>query len=432
MKMFDHLLFTDRLGKLSDKDVDYWRNTLYKTLKVGQEFEVIVPSDEDLDDMQELLRSELEPTRDVRRAGKVGVYEVTRDGSVPHGLEIITVGRRFDWHTFYEMNKKIMESMLRRNIYTSHHTGMHIHMLSGYFDEYSELEKPLPEIIVANFYQLHRIFATELFWMASGGKDRFAITRYSLFRRPPMDYSATKHSISSIRSSLEDMYGKYSMVNLNPLGTRGRDITRFHVEMRHPDTILSPAYATALVSLEVALLQKAIELSQCGIISIQQEEFDRKKLILDRFVNLGTGDRESDSLDLTDEDIDYLKDRSLLLTKWLKGELSSINPVAYEVLTKISQKPACMMRIEGMDWQEIEEEIYGENAVDLDYRSKLLKIIALHEVVECNSVDEWKEQVSNKLDVTIDKTNDLLHFLSREKIMQFDSEIGSMLFRRII
>lgn len=434
MRMFDYLLFsTNRLGKLDTRETEYWQMIFKKILKVGEEFEVQAPRIVDLDDIYDKFNHAFNPSRSIHQHGQYGIKEVTQDGSVPHGVEVVTVGKRFDWKEFYNMNHHIMQTFHSHDIFTSHHTGMHIHLLAGYTNnELTELEKNVPEIILANFYQLHRIFAPELYWIASGGAQNYAITRYVLFRRPPFDYSAVNTPMSIIREEMAERYNKYQMVNMNHCRFQRRELSTFHVEIRHPDTHLSPAVSTALVALEVALLNKAIELSQCGIISIKQDEYDFKKAIFDKFVNLGTGDRESDSTDLDFNDISNLQERTSAMVRWLKPEIVNLNPVAYEILKKIAVTPSSMMRINGMNWNQIEEKVYTPRLIDRENIDRLVEMLVLQQITDCPNDSDWISKASERLTLPIEKTAQLLKDLGSEKVVIFDDELGSYMMKSIV
>lgn len=431
--MFDRLMFSSRLGRITSREVEYWKMMFGKILKVGEEFEVVVPQDRSVDSMFDKFHEEFEPTHSLQHVGKYGVYDVKPDGSVPNGMELITVGRRFNWKVFYDMNKRIMDKFQENEFYTTHHTGMHIHLLAGYSkDGIRELEKDVPELILANYYQLHRIFAPELYFIASGGVSRHALTRYILFRRPPFDYTPMTKSMNDIQRLMNDNYGKYQMFNLNPLHFNNRDISRFHVEIRHPDTHLSPAYATALVALEVAMLNKAIELSQCGIISMKQDEYEIRKNLFEKFANLGTGDRDSDSTELTDVDLENLGAMASDMVRWFKPEIISINQTAYEILQKIAVKPASLMRIEGKSWKKVEEYLYSPEVVDNENIDKISEMIILQQITDCYSAHHWKDKVSSRLSLPITKVNELIGQLGRDKIVAFDREIGAMIFKSVV
>ena len=432
ISMFEKLMFSNRMGRITSRDVDYWKMTFAKVLKVGEEFEVHIPEEHDYDSVFSDFRRTFNPSGSIEHVGDSGVLEVKTDGSVPRGMELVTVGRRFDWKLFYEMNKNISDAFNKYDFYTTHHTGMHIHLLASYNHNGSELERDVPEIILANYYQLHRIFAPELFWIASGGATRYALTRYTLFRRPPFDFTPLQSSMRDIRERMNELYGKYQMFNLNPLSFSNKDVSRFHIEVRYPDTTLSPAYATALVALEVAMLNKAIEISQCGVISMKQDEYDFRRVLFEKFANMGTGDRDSDSSELTDEDVSKLEQMSSDMVKWFKSDITAQSQVAYEILKKIAATPASMMRIGGKSWKMIEEYIYPQELIDVEYTDKLNEIIILQQITDCLSIKDWKTKVSNRLSVPITKVNELLTQIGKEKIVAFDREIGAMLIKHVV
>lgn len=433
--MFEKLMFSTRNnGRLTSREVDYWQTIFSKVLKVGEEFEVQVPQNLNLDSVYRNFRQAFSPTKNVDICGKFGILDITPDGSVPNGMELITVGRRFNWNNFYDMNKAIMGKFQEFDFYTSHHTGMHIHLLAGYSSMgTNELEQNVPEIILSNFYQLHRIFAPELYWIASGGPNRYALTRYILFRNPPFDYSPMQHGLQNIRDSLNAKYGKYQMVNMNPVVWGGdKSIERFHVEIRHPDTYLSPAYASAIVALEVAILSKAIEISQCGLISMKQDEYDMRRKLFDKFANMGTGDRDSDSSDLTNEDIGNLGKMTSDMIRWFKAEIMAVSPVAYEILQKIAETPASIMRISGKSWNAIESTIYPQELIDSESVRKINEIVILQQITDCKDVDVWKEKLSNRLSIDIKRVNDLIRHIRKEKVLVWDRELGSLMYKQIV
>lgn len=433
LNMFDKMLFSNRMGRITSRDVDYWRAMFGKILKVGEEFEVHVPEERDYSDTFDEFRDEFRPTGTVDFVGEHGVKEVTQDGSVPNGMELITVGRRFHWKTFYDMNKKIMDKFQKFDFYTTHHTGMHIHLLASYNSHgASELERNVPEVILANYYQLHRIFAPELYWMASGGATDYAITRYTLFRRPPFDFSPMSSSMREIQRGMNQKYGKYQMFNMNYVNFDSREVTRFHVEVRHPDTHLSPAYATALVALEVAMLNKAIEISQCGLISMKQDEYEMRKKLFDKFANMGTGDRDSDSSELTYEDMKQLSQMSYDMIRWFKSEITGISPVAYEILKKIAATPASQMRISGKSWKMIEDALYTKELVDSESIDKLMEIVTLQQFTDCINVSVWKNKVAARLGTNLKRVNELLDTVGKERTIVFDKEIGAMLVKQAV
>ncbi|MNS60951.1 hypothetical protein D3C72_939630 [compost metagenome] len=430
--MFEKLMMSNNMGRLTSQETDYWKMFLGKVLKVGEEYEVVIPNDHGVSDTIRSFQHHFRPSGRIDHPGQHGIYDIKQDGSVPHGLELVTAGRRFDWKVFYNMNKKIMDKFQEIEMYTTYHTGMHIHILAGYNEYDTELERNVPEIILANYYQLHRIFAPELFFMASSGTTRHGLTRYTLFRRPPFDFSPLQTSMRSIREQMSAKYGKYQMINLNPLSFSDNTVSRFHVEIRYPDTLLSPSYASAIVALEVALLNKAIDLSQIGLISMKQIEYDYRKRMFDKFANLGTGDRDSDTSELTDDDIKRLSEMASEMVKWLKSEIVSINPTAYEILQKIALEPASLMRVSGKSWRMIEEHLYSPEIIDNESMDKIKEIIIMQQITDCDNTIQWKNKVSSRVGISQQKVGELITKMGTEKVMVFDKEIGAMLFKQLV
>jgi hypothetical protein len=177
------------------------------------------------------------------------------------------------------------------------------------------------------------------------------------------------------------------------------------------------------------MLNKAIEISQCGIISMKQDEYDSRRTLFDKFANMGTGDRDSDSSELTDEDIKSLEQMTSDMIRWFKSEIVTQSPVAYEILKKIAITPASIMRISGKSWRMIEEHIYPQELVDSESVDKLNQIMVFHQITDCPNVTVWKNKVSSRLEIPITKVNELLDYMGREKTVAFDREIGAMLVK---
>src|SRR5690606_22543317 len=116
----------------------------------------------------------------------------------------------------------------------------------------------------------------------------------------------------------------------------------------------------------------------------------------------------------------------------LKAELISISPIVYEILQKVAVNPASSMRINGMDWHNIDEKIYTPMMIEQDKIDKLLEIIALQKFTDCENSEDWKEKASEELGVDISKTNELLSYINKERAVRFDNEIGTLLVHSIV
>jgi hypothetical protein len=165
---------------------------------------------------------------------------------------------------------------------------------------------------------------------------------------------------------------------------------------------------------------------------MKQDEYDMRRKLFDKFANMGTGDRDSDSSELTDKDVRNLENMASEMVRWFKSEITAMSPVAYEILKKIAATPASQMRIGGKSWRMIEETIYPQELVDSENVDKLFQIISLQQVTDCSSSNNWKNKVATRLEVDVKKVSELLEYLGREKVVVFDREIGSMLVKQIV
>jgi hypothetical protein len=90
------------------------------------------------------------------------------------------------------------------------------------------------------------------------------------------------------------------------------------------------------------------------------------------------------------------------------------------------------MRINGMSWSQIEEKIYTPRMVDQENIDKLVRMIMLQQITDCDSNNEWIELASNTLSLPLDKTASLLKDISMERVITFDEELGGMMLKQIV
>jgi hypothetical protein len=70
--------------------------------------------------------------------------------------------------------------------------------------------------------------------------------------------------------------------------------------------------------------------------------------------------------------------------------------------------------------------------VDRENLDKLLEMIVLQQITECDTNADWLGKASDVLRVPIEKTQQLLKDMSTEKIVIFDDELGSYMFKSIV
>ncbi|MNV42124.1 hypothetical protein D3C71_1337840 [compost metagenome] len=165
---------------------------------------------------------------------------------------------------------------------------------------------------------------------------------------------------------------------------------------------------------------------------MKQIEYDYRKRMFDKFANLGTGDRDSDTSELTDDDIKRLSEMASEMVKWLKSEIVSINPTAYEILQKIALEPASLMRVSGKSWRMIEEHLYSPEIIDNESMDKIKEIIIMQQITDCDNTIQWKNKVSSRVGISQQKVGELITKMGTEKVMVFDKEIGAMLFKQLV
>ena len=285
-----------------------------------------------------------------------GVHSVVTDGSLlgQKGMEIITTGRRVNYWKFYKMSKDIIDTAISRGGYSNERCSIHMHGLGSYYNrgdggnQMSELEKSLPEIVLANLHQLFRKYQNAITWMTTGLDDPAHLTRWEKFRVSMLPISAITKPMRKVVQDVQtnsggNKYGwaNYKFCNFDDNG----DVSRLHVEIRAMDGLLAPSAVSAMACLYYALFIKAVELSRYGILKIgTKEEYEKilevKDALLNNCADWQEGNkigRFSDTSKLS-KYTDILVSESFELIAQLKHILSSVGP-AYDVLEKLAEAP---------------------------------------------------------------------------------------------
>lgn len=361
----------------------------------------------------------LKPSKTYGVINPSGVHSITTDGSLlgQKGAEIVTIGRRVDYWEFYKMCKNIIDSAVSRGAYVNERCSMHMHLLASYYgklvpmpnqqsgipDRVSEMERDMPEIILANFHQLVRRYQNAMTWMTMGLDDPKRMTRWEKFRVSVLEISAVTEKMDAVAKRVASNAGgkKYGWANYNNVEfSRDGSIRRFHVEMRAADFLQSPSAAAALACLYYALALKAVEISRYGLLEVGDESWmaqakEVKKAILNNMKDYGEGDRFGDTSRIHKYQ-EILIGESLDLVRQMKSILIRIGP-AYEVLEKLAERPIALRRCDGESWEKIEKDL--EVLINQEGRLEiaLSEIITLNQVAECNSLEEWTNAVGQVL-----------------------------------
>ncbi len=363
------------------------------------------------------LKDELRPSQTYGVVGQNGVVSVTTDGSLlgDKGVEIITVGRRVDYWEFYMMSKKILDRVAAGGGYLNERTGSHMHVLTSYYENEgsNEMEKPMPQIVLANFHQLCRRYQNALTWMTIALSDPKHMTRWEKFRVSVLGVSPVT---KDIRKMIEDVSchaggNKYGFINYSSMRfSNNNDIDRFHVEFRQADSAMSPSYYAALACLHYAMVIKAVEISRYGLLKVGDESWLKKAKAMKEVIMNGCGDyadsnRMSDTRSLLDH-TGYFVDESLDLVNQMKSILMKVGP-AYDVLIRLAEKPMALRRIEGTSWEVIENDIAIEMQSSDHLEIKLSEIIDLKLVDDCRNADEWVGEVQKCLSENDDLSDEI-------------------------
>lgn len=366
------------------------------------------------DAIREKLHEELKPNNTYGLVSDTGVHSITTDGSLlgGSGAEIITVGRRVDYWEFFKMASNILKRASSRGAYMNERCSIHMHALASYYGKVingqeqfsipsrvSELEKDMPEIILANLHQLVRRYQNAITWMVMGLDTPERMTRWEKFRVSVLPTSAIMNHMMDVRSSIAQTAAKskYGWINYEPIEFSGNgEIKRFHVEFRAADGLMSPSAVAAIACMYYALVIKAVEISRFGVVEIGDQSWLKqamaiKSAILNNTKDWKDGDRFGDTQDLH-KYYDVLVHESLDLVRQLKAILIKTGP-AFDVLEKLAERPIALRRCDGRTWEQIENELKVIVDEEGQLEIAIAEIVTLNQVAECKDIDEWVRTV---------------------------------------
>lgn len=374
--------------------------------------------DKNPDSIRSRITHELNPNNCYGMINKSGVHSITTDGSLlgKKGAEVITIGRRIDFWEFYKMSKDIIESAVSKGAYVNERCSIHMHVLAAYYsklfqngdgvgvpNQINELEKPIPEIVMANFHQLIRRFQNALTWMTMALNEPNRMTRWEKFRVSVLDISAIMNNMAFVKDEVSRTSGgnKYGFVNykFSRFDEKG-NVSRFHIEMRETDGILSPTVVAALACLHYAIVIKAVEISKYGVVEVGDSEWMEhaakvKESILNNMKGYQDGDRFGNTSHVH-KYADYLVADSLELVRQLKHILIQIGP-AYQVLEQLAERPIALRRCDGHSWERIEQDFAVPMTEEGKFEHTISEFIDLRLIDSCKTPEEWVKVVSEAL-----------------------------------
>lgn len=416
---------------LSPSEAGYWKDLLYRVTKVGTELEVAPPKGLKRPLFEEMVREALAPSGDLARLGTNGVLDVTPEHC---GIEIRIIGRQPHYRALQQQYSRIMAALKARGARPRPTCGMHFHLLTP------GLAEPVPEIILANLWNLTRRYAPELKFLTSCGDKREALCRrrnhnshLEMVRHSPA--TMTMAQIQQLLHDSQPVPKHQNYLNLEHLHfTETGEVMPFQVEFRFPDANLSPTSVTAKTFLFLAILLKAVDLSQYGVIHVGKIGPWRRKVELLNMLSNNDGNlATSDTSAITDDIIEELRQGSYELLDLLAPTFERFvdNP-ALDILLALVEHPVSLLRSAGYEWDEIETLLASRAVLDevgLDKTDRrLMQSIEFGEWSSHASANAWQWFAARELYLTPQELERRLEQLDVVRGLRWDSRQGTMVF----
>ena len=426
---------------LSHEQAMYWKDLLYRTVKIGTEIEFALPKGVKKDEFLPSLIETLQPTRDLSNLGWYGVLDVVSEHC---GLEVQVIGRQPYYPALVEQYRAILVPLVKQGVRARATCGLHFHLLTV------GLSEPVPEIILANLWNLTRRYAPYLKFLTSGGDRLDGLCRRRNYNSH-LEMVRLTPGVMSMREIQRHLRESkvvpehQNFLNLEHVvftdGERG-DVRTLHVEFRFPDADLSPTSIVAKTFLFLAMLLKSVEMSQYGVIHVGKiHQWRRKVALLDMLSNNEGNLAASDTSQVTENVIEELRAGCRELLELLKPIFVRFARVAYEeveehpafeVLSFLAETPISLLRVSGRGWEEIEQ-LLSERAASTSAEwdksdRRLIRLIELAELTGHASAAAWKWEVARELFLTPQELDRRLERLDRRRGLRWDEELGTMVF----
>jgi hypothetical protein len=417
---------------LTPSEDSYWKDLLYRVTKVGTELEIALPKKTKRSVFEEEINKALEPSHSLDKLGPNGVLDVTPEHC---GLEIRIIGRQPHFRKLQAQYTRIIRVLKEKGARSKATCGLHFHLLTP------GLGEPIPNLILANFWNLTRRYAPELKFITSGGEKRESLCR----RRNHNSHlemvncspgAMTMREIKTLLHNSRTVPEHQNFLNLEHIDfTENEEIFPFHIELRFPDADFSPTSITAKTFLFLSMLLKAVDLSQYGIIHVGKVQTWRRKVeILDLLSNNQGNLATSDTSEVTDEIIEELRQGCYELLDLLAPTFNHfIDNPALDILTALAEQPISLMRCAGYNWDEIESILAARADLDEigfdETDRRLMQCIELGEWENLASPDAWRWQAARNLYLTPQSLEKRLQELDKIRGLSWDSRHGTMVFK---
>jgi hypothetical protein len=418
---------------LSPVDVNYWKDLLFRSIKIGTEVEVAIPKGMDRPVFENEIISLLHPSGTYDRLGKSGVISVSPEHC---GIEIRVIGRQPYYRALHDQYRELTELLLARGARARSTCGLHFHIITP------NLAEPVPEIILANLWNLVRRYSPELRFITSCGESRSALCRR---RNHTSHAEMVRHSpihttMQEIQKELHEstvVPEHQNFFNLENVGfTEDGDISPFHLEFRFPDADLSATSITAKTFLFLAMVLKSVNLSQYGVIHVGKIVPWRRKVELLNLLSNNDGVlATSDTSQVTDNMLDELRQGCHELLDFLEPIFDGFedNP-SFEVLEALAETPVSLLRCAGRDWSSIEAFLsqraqLASSSID-EIEQKLMQHIELEDWQGARSIEEWNWHAASELYLTPQDLEAHLKNIEKLRGVRWNERLGTIVFNQ--
>lgn len=421
-----------RKDTLSVTEASYWKDLFYRTVKIGTELEVAPPKGCDRPTFERAVRTALSPSGCLENLGANGVLDVKPEHC---GIEVRVIGRQPHFWALLKQYTSIMSALRQAQARPRPTCGLHFHVLTP------GLAEPVPEIILANLWNLTRRYAPELKFVTSGGESRDVLCRRRQYNShlEMIRHSPSLESMAEIQQSLQKSHvvpEHQNFINLEHLGfTSPGAILPFHLEFRFPDADISALSVTAKTFLFLALLLKSVDLAQYGLIHVGKFEPWKRKIELLGLLSNNDGNlASSDTSGVSDEVIDELREGCHEMLDLLMPTFEYLDATAaYQLLEILADSPISLLRCAGNDWNQIDAILQDHLPVpceldvdQIDHR--LMQRIELEEWSGQASQDTWQWHAARELHITPQDLECRLDRLRSVRGLRWDTRQGTMVF----
>jgi hypothetical protein len=416
---------------LSPEQARYWKDLLYRVTKVGTELEVAPPRGMRRPEFETLVRRRLEPSNAFSFLGKLGVLDVQTEHC---GIEIRVIGRHPDFWALQQQYQQIIGHLLALGARPKATCGLHFHLLAP------DLAEPVPEVILANLWNLTRRYAPELKFLTSGGNrpDGLCRRRNHNSHLEMVHHSPVMTTMEEIQQALQTsrtVPPHQNFLNLEHLGfTPTGDVLPFHIEFRFPDADLCPTSVTAKTFLFMALLLKAVDLSQYGVIHVGKIDPWRHKVAMLNLLSNNDGTlASSDTSGVTPDIMVDLRQGLEELLELLKPIFCRfIDRAALTALYQLAEQPISLRRCLGQDWDAMEQALrqalpYPETSFD-EVDQDLMQHIELGEWCRFTCLETWQRNAAGELAISLANLQQRLRRLEHLRGLSWDPHQGAVVF----